>query len=101
MQTVSGDISVSGSARTRAHTISGDIDLARLLGALDVSTVSGTIAITQAEDSLAIESVSGDVAVDDAPKGIQAHTVSGEPIHRTMAPAVTSIPACWIVTSPP
>ena len=75
---VSGDLSVSGSAGTvQASTVSGDVALAGVSGAITVSTVSGNIDGADMTGRMAMSSVSGRVDVTGAESSAEISTTSG------------------------
>jgi len=68
IDTVSGDVTVSGSSGSlRVHTVSGEVEAASVDGRLSVNTVSGDVTIAGGRiDSFRGHTVSGDVVIDGA-----------------------------------
>lgn len=71
------DISVPPGCRIGVDTVSADVDLRGIGGALDVHTVSGRVSVDTASDSVSITTVSGDVTGHVLDGMLRLATVSG------------------------
>ena len=82
--TTSGDIEARGVGRLRLRTVSGDMELSSLRGALDAHSTSGDMTVREAADSVVLGTVTGDIEVTGAAGSVDAETFSGD-IELTLA----------------
>lgn len=71
------ELRVPSGSRVEVETVSADVSLDAVVGAVDVETVSGRIAVAGAPAAIDASSVSGDIEIRAASPGIHAETVSG------------------------
>ncbi len=77
IETVSGDVTVVGAETLRISTVSGDVALEAVRGALELHTISGDLRLAAAREAvLNIDSTSGDVQVEAALAPASASTIS-------------------------
>lgn len=82
VETVSGDVFVSGGDQVRTRTVSGDLELRDVQGEVEVHTTSGNARIDGRDVArLSVEAMSGDVQFNgefDAAARVQVSTHSGD-----------------------
>lgn len=80
-KSASGDLTITGEIERDVvvKTVSGDIRVDQVGGALKVQSVSGDIAVAKVEGSIESKTVSGDVRFDSVREGtVTAQSVSGD-----------------------
>lgn len=71
-------VQVPASARLEIETVSADLEVIGVRGALDLDTVSGDVSVKGSPAEAAIETVSGNVLVEADTRSLDVETVSGD-----------------------
>ena len=73
------EVTLPAGTALRLSTISGDLDLSDLSGAITAKTISGDVQLSALTGPVVVRSVSGDIKINNlSGNGIEAKTVSGD-----------------------
>lgn len=80
IETLSGDIAVSGAGDANLRTMSGDIDLRDIAGnSLNAATVSGDVKLKGAQvEQASIRTTSGEINIDEIAGDLELRSISGD-----------------------